>query len=285
MNAQSVVIPWPKRIAISIVLLICGLLVFVFGTNYYSVFPTNDSQAYRAILAAIFLGAALVLRRNESSVQYSQIAYAFFIATVAFFMTSLTAGIRDSLFSAINVPFDTPRHLALTKVFESLLVVSVILLLTALWGQDLGSLYIKKGRLGLGLFIGFSLLAINTATGIVTGATLGQAGEQLVARLPWALLFSLANGLMEELWFRGLFLRRFASVVGVVASIIVTSVVFTVSHAAASYMNPVEAILFQAIIFPMALLFAYLMYKSDNVWGSALYHAGSDVFLFYLMGW
>ena len=270
---------------ISIVLLVCGLLVFVFGTNYYSVFPTNDSQTYRAILAAVFLGAALILRRNESSEQYSQIAYAFFIATVAFFITSLTAGIRDSLFGAINIPVDTPRHLALNKVFESLLVVSVILLFTVLWRGDLGSLYTKKGRLGLGLFVGFSLLVINTATGIVTGAALGRAGEQLVARLPWALLFSLTNGLMEELWFRGLFLRRFASVIGVVGAIIVTSVVFTVSHAAASYMNPVEAILFQVIIFPMALLFAYLMYKLDNVWGSALYHAGSDVFLFYLMGW
>lgn len=285
MSAQSVVIPWPRKIVISMVLLVCGLLVFVFGTNYYSVFPTNDSQSYRAILAAIFLSAALVLRRNETSEQYSQIAYAFFIATVAFFITSLTAGIRDSLLSAISVPLNTPRHLALAKVFESLLVVSVILILTALWREDLGSLYIKKGRLGLGLFVGFSLLAINTATGIVTGATLGHAGDELIARLPWALLFSLANGLMEELWFRGLFLRRFASVVGVVGSIIVTSVVFTVSHAAASYMNPIEAILFQVIIFPMALLFAYLMYKSDNLWGSVLYHAGSDIFLFYLMGW
>jgi hypothetical protein len=137
----------------------------------------------------------------------------------------------------------------------------------------------------LGLFVGFSLLAINTATGIVTGATLGHAGDVLIARLPWALLFSLANGLMEELWFRGLFLRRFASVIGVVGSILVTSVVFTVSHATASYMNPIEAILFQAIIFPMALLFAYLMHKTDSVWSSVLYHAGSDVFLFYLMGW
>jgi membrane protease YdiL (CAAX protease family) len=50
-------------------------------------------------------------------------------------------------------------------------------------------------------------------------------------------------------------------------------------------MNPVEAVLFQAIIFPMALLLGYLMRKTDSVWGSALYHAGSDVFLFYLMGW
>lgn len=285
MDAQTNIIPWQRKILISIILLICGLLVFVFGSNYFSVFPTNDSQTYRAILAAVFLGGALILRRNESTAQYSQIAYAFFIATVAFFITSLTARPRDALFTAINVPSDTPRHWALTKVFEAVLVTSAILLLTKLWGNDLGSLYIRKGRLGLSLFIGLSLLTINAATGIVAGAALGHAAEQLVARLPWALLFSLANGVMEEVWFRGLFLRKFASVAGLVSSIVVTSLVFTVSHAAASYMNPVEAILFQVIIFPMALLFGYLMHKSDNVWGAALYHAGSDVFLFYLMGW
>jgi len=284
MSVEAVGISWPRKIAISIVLLVCGVLVFVFGTNYYSLFPTNESQTYRAILAAIFLIAALVLRRNEASEQYSQIAYAFFIAIVVFFITSLTAGIRDSLLDALNVPLATPRFVAFTKVFEALIVVSVILILTALWGGDLGSLYLKKGRLGLGLFVGFCLLTINAAVGIITGGTLGQAGDVLIARLPWALLFSLANGLMEELWFRGLFLRRFAAVIGVAGSIFVTSIVFTVAHAAATYMNPVEAIIFQLVIFPMALLFAYLMYKTDSVWGSVLYHAGSDTFLFYLVG-
>ena len=282
MNAQSTVVPWPKRIAISIVLLVCGLLVFVFGTNYYSVFWTNDSQTYRVILAALFLGAALILRRNEASEPYGQIAYAFFIAIVTYFMTSLTVDLRDSLFRANNVPWGSPRHLALEKVFESLLVVSVILLLNALWRGGLGSIYLKKGRLGLGLFIGLSLFVMNAATGLATGAALGQPAEELVARLPWVLLFSLANGLMEELLFRGLFLRRFASVIGVVGSIIVTSVVFTVMHVGATYMNPIEVIVFQVIIFPMALLFAYLMHKTEGVWGSALYHAGTDAFLFYL---
>lgn len=284
MNTQKTGILWPRKVLISIVLIICGLLVFVFGSNWYSVFPTNDSQTYRAILAAIFLGAALILRRKEASEQYGQIAYAFFVATVAFFMTSLTVGIRDSLQSALSVPVDTPRFLAFSKVFEALLVVSVILILTALWRNDLGSLYIKKGRLGLGLFVGFCLLTINTATGIITGASLGHAGDELIARLPWVLLFSLANGLMEELWFRGLFLRRFTALIGVTGSIIVTSVVFTVTHAAASYMNPIEAILFQVVIFPMALLFAYMMHKTDSVWSSVLYHAGSDAFMLYLMG-
>jgi membrane protease YdiL (CAAX protease family) len=283
MSAPGVSVPWPRRIGLCIMLLVCGLLVFVLGSNYYSVFPTNDSQAYRAILAAALLGTAILLRRNDSSRPYSDIAYAFFVATMGYFVTSLTAGFRDSLLGVESGPMQTPRDLALIKLFESLLVVSVIVLLTLLWGADLRSLYIRKGRLGLSLFVGLSLLTINTATGITTGAALGHAGEELVARLPWAMLFSLANGFMEEVWFRGLFLRRFSSVVGIAGSIVVTSAVFTVSHAAASYMNLVEAILFQVILFPMALLFAYLMHKSDNVWGAMLYHAGSDVFLFYLM--
>lgn len=284
MSTESVNSSWPKKVVFSIVLLACGLLVFVFGSNYYSLFPTNDSQIYRAALAAIFLAAALILRRKESRKAYGQIAYAFFVAITVFFMTSLTVGARDSLLGTLDIATSTPRYISLEKVFEAVIVVSVILILTLLWRQDFGSLYLKKGRLGLGLFVGVSLLTINAATGIVTGATLGQAADELIARLPWVLLFSLANGFMEELWFRGLFLRHFAAVVGVVGSIIVTSIVFTLSHAAASYMDPIEAILFQVIIFPMALLFAYLMHKSDGLWGSALYHAGSDVFLLYLMG-
>jgi membrane protease YdiL (CAAX protease family) len=283
LNTQEIIIPWTKKIVISIALLTCGALVFVFGANWHSVFPTNDSQVYRAILAGIFLGAALILRRNESSEHYSQIAYAFFIAIVAFFMTSLTVGIHDSLLSTLGVPVNTPRFIAYAKVFESLLVVSVILILTALWRNDLGSLYLKKGRLGLGLFVGLCLFTINTATGIVTGASMGQAGDILIARLPWAILFSLGNAMMEEMWFRGLFLRRFTSLVGAPVSILLISIVFTVMHAAATYMNPTEAILFQLIIFPMALLFGYLMHKTDSIWGSVLFHAGSDVFLFYLM--
>ena len=77
---------------------------------------------------------------------------------------------------------------------------------------------------------------------------------------------------------------RLASAVGIEASIIVISIFFTVSHAAATYMNPAEAVVFQAIILPMSLLLAYLMHNTDSVWGSVLYHAGADVFLFYLMG-
>jgi membrane protease YdiL (CAAX protease family) len=283
MNTLTTDATWPRKVLISIALLICGVLVFVFGTNYYSIFPTNDSQIYRGVLAGIFLVTALFLRRNESMEIYSHIAYAFFIGIVTYFVTSLTLGVRDSLLSTLGDPTHSPRYLAAGKVFEASLVILTILVLTAVWSRDLRSLYLKKGRLGLGLFIGICLLLINSATGVVTGAALGVPGEDLIRWLPWSLVYSLANGLMEELVFRGLFLRRFTSLIGVGGAIVVTSVTFTVMHSFATYMNPIEAILFQVIIFPMALLLGYLMYKTDSVWGSMLYHAGSDVFLFYLM--
>jgi membrane protease YdiL (CAAX protease family) len=283
MNATQATIPWPRKIGISILLLVCGLVVFFFGSNYFSVFPTNDSQLYRILVSAAFLVAALILRRKEATKPYSHIAYAFFIGMFVIFMTSLTLGMRASLLSGI--PYGSVRYEVFSKIFEAVLVVAVILILNALWGQSLGSLYIRKGRLALGLFIGICLMLINTATGIVTGAALGTSGAVLIARLPWVLLFSLANGLMEELWLRGLFLRRVAAVVGIGASIVVTSIIFTVMHAAAAYMDPIQTILFQVILLPMALLLAYLMHKTDSIWGSVLYHAGSDAFMFYLMGW
>ena len=284
MNNQSNDISWIQKIWISLILLICGVLVFVFGANWHSAFPTNTSQVYRAVLALIFLSAAIIMRRTESMKHYSQIAYAFFIAIFAFFMTSLTIDIRTKVLSPFRSAMGgTARMSALEKVFESVLVVLVILVLYKLWGGGFGSLYIKKGRLGLGLFIGFCLMTINTATGVVTGVTMGHAGEIIIARFPWVFLYSLANSVMEELWFRGLFLRQFISLIGTTGTIIVTSLVFTVAHSVASYMTPIQVIIFQVIIFPMALLLAFLMHKSEGIWGSILYHTGSDVFIYYLL--
>ena len=60
---------------------------------------------------------------------------------------------------------------------------------------------------------------------------------------------------------------------------------FAVTHASATYMNPSEAALFQVILFPLALLSVHLVQKTAGLWGSALFHAGSDAFLFYLMAW
>jgi membrane protease YdiL (CAAX protease family) len=98
-------------------------------------------------------------------------------------------------------------------------------------------------------------------------------------------LISLTIGLMEDLQFGRIILHKFTAVIGEECAIVVTGVVFTVMHEAASYMKPVEALLFWVILLPISLLFGYLTVKTNNVWSVVLFHVGSDVFLFYLMGW
>lgn len=271
------------RVGIGILLLICGFLVFILGTNYYNIFPTNQSQPYRIVLALIFLAAALLTRKKSGLMTYSQMSYAFFVAITTYFLTSWFAIYRDPLLGSIQIYPGTDTYLAVIKVLEAVIVIGAVLLLSLLWGDKLSDLYLKKGRLGLSLFIGLCMFFINAATAIMTGAVRGQAGDFLLARLPWAVIYSLANSLMEELLFRGMFLGKMKPVLGSWGAIIVTSIIFTVMHSAASYLNPVEAIIFQVVLLPMALLFGYLVHKTDNLWGSTLFHTGSDVFLFYLI--
>jgi membrane protease YdiL (CAAX protease family) len=271
------------RVGIGTLLLICGLLVFLLGSNYYDVFPTNQSQPYRLVLGLIFLTGALLTRKIPSLKAYSQLLYAFFIAITTYFLTSWFVVYRDPLLKSIQVVPGTDSYLAAIKVLEALIVIGAILILSFLWGDKPRDLYLKKGRLRLALFIGLCLCLINAATGIMTGAVRGQTGDFLIARLPWAVIYSLANAMMEELLFRGLFMGKMKEVLGPWGAVIITSIIFTVEHSAASYLNLAEAMIFQIVLFPMALLFAYLIQKTDNLWGSTLYHTGSDIFLFYLV--
>lgn len=283
MNQDNSLPPILNRIGVSLLLLLCGILVFILGTNYYAIFPTNQSQPYRIVLALIFLAAALLTRKKPGLEIYSQLLYAFFIAIATYFLTSWLVVYRAPLLQSLGILSGTDQYLAAEKVFEAVIVIGAILILAAVWGETPRSLFIRKGRLGVAVFVGMCLFTINMATGIITGAVRGQAPDYLLSRLPWAVLFSVANAVMEELTFRGMFLGKMKEVIGPWGAILVTSIIFSAMHGAASYLNPAEAIIFQVVIFPMALLFAYLMYKTDTLWGSVLYHAGSDVFLFYLM--
>jgi membrane protease YdiL (CAAX protease family) len=271
------------QVGIGLILLLCGLLVFVLGSNYYAVFPTNQSQPYRVILALVFLAGALVTRRKPALKVYSHLLYAFFIAITIYFLTSWFAVYRDPLLQSYGMIIDSDPYLATIKVWEAIIVIGAILVLSFLWGDKPKDLYLRKGRLKLSLFLGLCLFFVNAATAIMTGAVRGQAGDFLIARLPWAVIFSLANGLMEELLFRGLFLGKMKEVIGSWGAIIITSIIFTVEHSFASYMSMAQVMIFLIVLLPMALLMGYLVHKTDNIWGSTLYHAGSDVFIFYLI--
>lgn len=275
---------WVKRLALFVVFLICSLAIFVFGCNYIDIFATNRNLNYQLFLSAVFLIAAVWFKRDARLNQYWQIAFAFFIAVFAVTITSLIGNWNTSILGWFNVTTDgTSQFQAVNKIYEMLMVVVPILVLTKLSGADLGSIYLKRGNLKWGLSIG-ALVFFNFATSVfLFFATRYTSIDKLVAAVGWGIVFSCANGFMEELWLRGIFLKRFEPALGVGGSVLVTSIVFALMHGFTSYLVPIAIPFYVANTLTLGLACGYLIMKTDSIWGATLIHAAADLFLFIAM--
>jgi amino acid permease len=121
-----------KCFALFVVFLICSLAVFVFGCNYFDIFPTNRNLNYQVLISAVFLISAVWFKRDERLNQYWQIAFAFFIAVFAVTITSLIGNWNTTILGWFNVTVGTSEWTAINKVYETLMVVVPIIVLTKL---------------------------------------------------------------------------------------------------------------------------------------------------------
>lgn len=268
------------RVVVALLCLAAGVACFVFGSNYFRLFPTNDNPLYQGGLAGLFLAAALLMRRSPRFAQYWTIAYAFFVATAVWLITTLAGGFGNWALRLAGMSASTPAGTAVAKVGEAIGTVAIILLLCWPAGFTLGSLYLKRGQLKWAVLIGV-LVIVNFATAALMAAA-GQPRDldTLGSLMLWGLVFSLANGFMEELWFRGLFLGRLAPHLGAGGAVVVMAVLFALVHLGAGYLEPAAVVVFLLNTFTHALVLGYLILKTDTLWGAALYHAAMDLWLF-----
>jgi membrane protease YdiL (CAAX protease family) len=270
------------RAGLFVLFLICALGVFLLGSNYYKMFPTNGSIIYSASLSTVFLIAAVRLKRSEKFVIYWQIAYAFFVASTVNLVSALFAGYNSPIVQSFGVSMDTNQGLAIGKLYDALLVVIPILVLTRVSGANLGSLFLKKGnnnhRWGLGIG---ALVLVNFFTSALiffgTGYDLAKLGSAIV----WGAVFAFCNGFLEELWVRGLFLKKLVPMIGVTGTVLLTSVWFASLHyLSVAYLPATVVPIFLVNTFTLGLACGILMLKTDSIWGVFLIHAAADLFLF-----
>jgi membrane protease YdiL (CAAX protease family) len=225
----------------------------------------------------LLLAAALLARRSKRFEKYWQILFALFVLTVA---VSLTWIFGIYLIKHLGVSDSTPAGWALPKLNEFFVIVSVIVIFTLLSGNSLGSIYIQKGNLKLGLIIGLIAFSV-FAAGAIPMASLFKAQNLSVARVapwvPWILIYVLANAALEEMLFRGLFLRKLELFIGKYLSIFLLAFIFTGLHSWVTY--TADNRIFLAVTFPLALALGYIMQKTNSVWGSLLLHAGMDILI------
>jgi len=270
---------WLKQFALFALFLLCGLAILVFGSNYFEIFPTNKNLTYNIIISTVFLITALLLKLNEPWKKYWHIAFAFFVASVAFPITLVFNGWTNSILNWFKVTATSVQGIAIAKLSEMMLIVIPILLLTKLSGADLGSIYIKRGNLKTGLGFGAIVFFNFVTSAFLFFAERFTSIDRLATVVIWGLVFSFANGFMEELWLRGIFLKRFEPVLGISGSVLLTSMVFALMHGGAVYLVPVALPFMVANTFTLGLGCGYLMMKSDSIWGATLIHAAADFFL------
>ena len=275
-----------SRFILFVLFLLGGLAIFLFGNNWNDRFPTNNSTLYKASLPIIFLALAVMLHHSEHLRQYWRIAFALFIGA---FANWLNWTLGNWLAHFVGPSTSIAQELAVDKLSQCAPVVLAIIVLTRLVGDDLGSIFLKKGDLKGGLRFGliafgifaaiFTVIAVLQANAPASqGLTAAGVGlATIIAALPWILIWALTNSLMEELWFRGIFLKKLNPFLGSAATLVVTSLVFSIPHAGATYISPLEMFIFPIIVFGLGIVNAHVMLKTDSIVGSLLFHAGYDL--------
>ena len=270
-------IQWGERLLVALLFTaMAGSIMIMFSPwGSESVLTWRGDYLAKIGVGLLLLTSALLVRRSKRFEKYWQILFALFILTITI---SLQRILGFYLVRQLGVTDSTPAGWAFPKLNECFVVISVIVIFTLLSGGSLGSIYIQKGNLKLGLIIG-SIAFFIFAAGAVPMASLFQAKNLSMVRIipwiPWILIHVLSNGTMEEMLFRGLFLRKLEPLVGKFLSIFLLAFVFTGLHSWVSY--TADNRIFLAVTFPLALALGYIMQKTDSVWGSLLLHAGMDI--------
>jgi hypothetical protein len=164
------------RIPLFISVLVCGislpslsgLLIFPF-----SAVVVDHTLVYAIILSALFLLIAFFTRNRKSLRRYWQIFFAFFIASLAILFDLL-----------VNLSSETESGLVLDMLVSTSIIVSVIVILTRVSGKSLGSIFLIKGNLRLGLIsglIGFFFFALTASAraNSILGSALFHAGTDI----------------------------------------------------------------------------------------------------------
>jgi membrane protease YdiL (CAAX protease family) len=251
-----------------------GLLIFPF-----SMVPESHDLTYRISISIIFLVSAVGTRRITKYRKYSNILFAFFIASIAINMQVIS-----SLPSLEMAPIYV---LVLRMLLSTVLVVAPILALSLVSGDRIQNIFLSRGNvklgllLGLGGFLAFALLSIPTATFLFQGRDLSLS--RVFPWLPFILVIVLANGAREELLYRGIFLGKLGPMFGAVGSNFLQAIFFSLSHTVAGRgsitYTPFTAA-FVLFTFLLGLLWGYIMQRTGSALGPILFHAGSDIPVF-----
>lgn len=252
--------------------LLCGLLIFVIPRFLFGVFE----PVFQLCLTVIFYSLTRFTRKNNGYDKYNQIYSAFLIASIITFLDNLV------YFFEINKDTTIPG-MFFTQIITSTLIIAPILMFTRTSGTNYSSIYLQRGNLrknlaiGLGSFLFFLVLTIVNPRGASMFFPINPdvSNAKLVSLLMWIVPFVLLNGVKEELWFRGLFLKQYELFLGPYLANILQPLIFSVAHMSVEYTSVLLG--FLVVTFVLGLVWGYIIQRTDSIIGASLFHSATDI--------
>ncbi len=272
MNTSSERIQGIELFSAVVVFLLFGCLI---GASAYVAFlPAQLRVALRVLMPAATLAGWLISARVERLQKYQGLVSGFFAVSLGLLLASF---VGELPLKWLDLTTTTIKGIAVAKFSESLPIMLAILLFHFALGGKAEGLFLKGGRMKFGLIssaIGVViLLCIVSLQVLGTGLTWAR----IAPALPWILIFIFSNAFLEELWFRAQFIKKLEPLIGQVAAILLTSLVFGVVHISSTYV--IDILSFVGVTFGLGLLWSWLMFKSDSIWPAVVIHAAGDVLI------
>src|SRR5256886_13689529 len=184
------------------------------------------------VVAPVFFGLAYYLMYRSSRLRrFSSITYAFFVFALVISVRHL---VLDS--SSVNGLLSSLNGLVLYQVIDTSVVFAPVILLVLANGGTLGSLFLQKGNLRLGLGIAVPVFLIFLVVSFVIEQLLapsfGVRGVVLpfvLSLAPYLSIVALLSGPKEELLYRGLFLKRYDAFLPQRSTNLLSTIIFALS--------------------------------------------------------
>jgi membrane protease YdiL (CAAX protease family) len=167
--------------------------------------------------------------------------------------------------------------MAQDKLAQFLAIVPVIVILTWLARRDMSWLYLQRGRPRRWLAFGLAGFLAGLVAMVWILISSGMSAGSLLRAAPWILTFVAANAVMEELWFRGIFLRPYEVEAGWTATMVLTALAYGTSHMSATYFESSTGLMFGLGVIGLGLILAWSIRWSSSLWGAVLFHMGMDL--------
>ncbi|MHA2046902.1 MAG: CPBP family intramembrane glutamic endopeptidase, partial [Candidatus Thorarchaeota archaeon] len=180
-----------------------------------------------------------------------------------------------------GLSISTVEGVAVAKVAEVLPVILSILVGIWVIEKDYTPIYLRGGDLTksikLGILVSPAVLLVVIPLGFLG---INASINVIVSWMPWVFIFAFSNALYEELMIRGIFLKNYASVFGQRTALLLTSLAFAMLHISIiGLADLMTFVMYFGLSFFLGVLWAYVILKSDNIWGAVLSHTIADILL------